>query len=102
MRDLFVPFNRYVLVERVPVEEQQEPAILLPEEYRKVQNTHEVVKVLECSPNCSFRDRIPKGTKIVVLANFLEDLKVANQTFTVVLENHVIGRLWPDYTEEAE
>ncbi len=101
MKVEFVPFNRYVLVERTPLEEKPEPTILLPEEYRKVQDTHEVVKVLDCSPNCAFRDRIPRGSKIVVLANFLEDLKVAGETHTVVLENHIIGRLC-EHSVEAE
>ncbi len=86
----FVPFNRHILVQRQP-RKQQETDILLPEEYTSSQKTHEVVTVLGASPNCAFIDRVPPDTQIVVLSNFLEEIKVGSETHTVILENYVLG-----------
>ena len=88
-----VPFNRHVLVERLPKTEEDGPGILLPDDYKKTSNPYEVVTVVSASPNCAFIDRIPPGTKIVALSNFLEDISVEGATHTVVLENHIVGRL---------
>ena len=86
------PFNRHVLVKRTP-KTDEEATILLPEDYMKTTNPYEVVSVVKASPNCSFLDRIPPETKIVVLSNFLEDISVEGTTHTVILENHIVGRL---------
>ena len=88
------PFNRHVLVERMPTDEKEKTGgILLPEDYVKKSNPYEVVRVITASPNCAFADRIPQNTKIVVLSNFLEDITVEGATHTIVLENHIVGRL---------
>ncbi len=87
------PFNRHVLVKRLPKTEEEGSGILLPEDYKKTTNPYEVVMVVDASPNCAFLDRIPPGTRIVALSNFLEDITVDDTTHTVVLENHIVGRL---------
>ncbi len=86
------PFNRHVLVTRTPKTED-DTKILLPDDYTKNSNPYEVVSVVQASPNCSFLDRIPPGSRIVVLSNFLEDINVEDVTHTVILENHIVGRL---------
>ena len=88
------PFNRHVLVTREEQDtEEGGPGILLPDDYVKKNNPHEVVRVICAAANCSFYDRIRPGTRIVVLSNFLEDISVDGDTHTVILENHIIGRL---------
>ena len=88
------PFNRHVLVAREPTNEQEDgKTILLPDDYVKKSNPYEVVRVIAASPNCSFLDRIPTDTRVVVLSNFLEDIAVDGTTHTVILENHIVGRL---------
>ena len=90
----FVPFNRYILVKRPPPPETLEtPGILLPDEYKKTQSLYETVTVVRTSPKCSFKDRIKPGSQIVVRTNFLEEIEIAGAIITVVLENHVFGKL---------
>jgi co-chaperonin GroES (HSP10) len=86
------PFNRHVLVRRQPKTEE-ETGILLPDDYKKSSNPYEVVTVEAASPNCAFIDRIPPGTRVVALSNFLEDINVDGTTHTVILENHIVGKL---------
>ena len=89
-----IPFNRHVLVTREEQgAEEDGPGILLPDDYVKKSNHYEVVRVISAAPNCSFYDRIATGSRIVVLSNFLEDISVDGATHTVILENHIIGRL---------
>lgn len=92
MSNTLSPFNRHVLVTRTPKTES-EATILLPDDYTKSSNPYEVVSVVAAAPNCAFIDRIPPDTKIVVLANFLEDIIVDGGTHTVILENHIVGKL---------
>ena len=88
------PFNRHVLVARVTNDtDEAAPGILLPEDYVKKANPYEVVRVLRASPDCSFIDRIPPETKIVVLSNFLEDIELNGTVHTVILQNHIVGSL---------
>ncbi len=87
----FVPFNRHILVQRAPPQEKENSGILLPEGYKKKESQYEVVRVLDASPDCAFREQIPMNTRIVVMSKFLEDIDCAGKTFTVVLENYVMG-----------
>ena len=90
----FMPFNRYILVKRPPpLESSDSTGILLPDEYKKTQSLYETVTVVRTSPNCAFKDRIKPGSQIVVLTNFLEEIEIAGDIITVVLENHVFGKL---------
>ena len=91
----FTPFNRHILVKRMPRQETEETGILLPEDYKRKESLYEVVTVVECSPDCAFRDSAPAGAQIAVVSRFLEDISFANLTYTVILENHVLGRVLP-------
>ena len=90
----FVPINRHLLVE--PVHQSEEEAkILLPEDY-KPKEPFAIVKLLTASAEVnsgrnSYHFEI--GNKLVVNANMLEQIKVQDQVFHVILENYVIGIL---------
>ena len=88
---MYVPLNRHLLVHRRPKKEAPEAAVLLPDGYKKTEDRYEVVTVSSAAPNCAFLDRVNAGTKIVVLSNFLEDIEIDGHTYTVILENHVMG-----------
>lgn len=87
----YTPLNRHLLVSRRPVVEPEDTGILLPEGYKKTESLYEAVKVIQAAPNCSFLDRVGPGQMIVVMSNFLEDIEIGGHTYTVILENHVMG-----------
>ena len=90
----YTPMNRYLHVQRRPRPVNDlEQTVLLPDGYHKPESRYETVEVLDVAPNCAFLDRVSPGSSIVVLSNFLEDVDVDGQTYTVVLENHVMGIL---------
>ena len=85
------PVNNYLWV-KVPEEEQAEDSgILLPQDYRAVENPFAVVEVV----NCSGENGTLWGTglQLVVEAHMLRDIEHNGETFTVIKENHVIGIL---------
>ena len=83
----FEPRNRHILVEKIEKEEEQSN-VLLPEGYKKV-DEYAFLRVLATSPDCSVLAR--KGEKIVVPTHLIQDIKIGEQDFSIVLENHICG-----------
>jgi co-chaperonin GroES (HSP10) len=87
---MFIPINRYLLVEPVTEDEESKSPILLPESPTKSLSPHSVVKLLAVSPDCEkFNGEV--GHVLVVNSNMIENIKVGNDEYKVVLENHVVG-----------
>jgi hypothetical protein len=85
----FEPRNRHFLAERMKEEEEVDhPKIVLPEDYKKVEE-YTLLRVLSTSPDCSVVAR--KGEKIVVPTHLVQDINIGEQSFSIVLENHVCG-----------
>ena len=47
------------------------------------------MRVLKTSPDCSSGSR--KSEKVVVPTHLIQDIEVGDETFSIVLENHVCG-----------
>ena len=87
---MFIPINRYLLVESLKEEEVSKSPILLPESPTKSLSPHSVVKLLAVSPDCEkFNGEI--GHTLVVNSNMIENIKVGADEYEVILENHVVG-----------
>lgn len=87
---MFIPINRYLLVESLKEEEVSKSPILLPESPTKSLSPHSVVKLLAVSPDCEkFNGEI--GHTLVVNSNMIENIKVGTDEYKVILENHVVG-----------
>ena len=87
---MFLPINRYLLVESLKEEEVSKSPILLPESPTKSLSPHSVVKLLAVSPDCEkFNGEI--GHTLVVNSNMIENIKVGTDEYKVILENHVVG-----------
>ena len=87
----FTPVNNYLSVRSVEDTDDDNSAILLPQDYRAVESPFAVVEVA----NCSGENGTIWGTglQIVVEAHMLRDIEHNGETFTVIKENHVIGIL---------
>ena len=86
----FTPVNNYLWVGTAP-EETEDIGILLPQNYRAVDEPFTVVEVLGCSGESG--TIWGRGLHIIVEAHMLRDIQHNGETFTVIKENHVIGIL---------
>ena len=86
----FEPRNRHLLVEKIETEEKEEETnVLLPEGYKKV-DEYTLLRVLSSSPDCS-KPVARKGEKVVVPTHLIQDINVGEESFSIVLENHICG-----------
>ena len=93
----FTPVNNYLYVRTVEEIDAEESGILLPQDYRSVENPFAVVEVLAqvytSGPSACESSSWMLGTQLVVEAHMLRDIEHNGETFTVIKENHVIGIL---------
>jgi len=87
----FTPVNNYLYVRTVEGPDTEESGILLPQDYRAVENPFAVVEVVNCSGESG--TLWGPGLQLVVEAHMLRDIQHNGETFTVIKENHVIGIL---------
>ena len=85
------PVNNYLVVKTVEDTDTEDSGILLPQDYRAVENPFAVVEVLNCSGESG--TLWGTGLQLVVEAHMLRDIQHNGETFTVIKENHVIGIL---------
>ena len=87
----FTPVNSYLSVRSVEDTDDDNSAILLPQDYRAVDSPFAVVEVVNCSGESG--TLWGTGLQLVVEAHMLRDIQHNGETFTVIKENHVIGIL---------
>jgi|TARA_R100000234_G_C4985183_1_gene172880 co-chaperonin GroES (HSP10) len=84
------PRNRHLLV--VPQEaqeEEQDRAVLLPENYRKPQSPYVAVSVLAVAPDVS--QLLMAGDVLMVERSMLKEVTFQGESFYLVLENYILG-----------
>ena len=84
----FTPCNRYLLVNREPVQEE-ETLIALPEGTFRAENRYERVLVEGISSDV--RPPLAVGNAVVVLSHMIEEVDFGEGPVYLVLENHVRG-----------
>ena len=86
------PFNRHLLVKPLEEEEEEtESVIVLPTDYEKPQSAYITVCVLDCASDCV--QVLNKGDVLVVERRMLHAVDIKNETYYLVLENYIFGRL---------
>jgi hypothetical protein len=76
------------LVEQEQQEENQS-AILIPEIVARMSD-FSLVKLLAVAPDCEkFNGEV--GQVLVANTNMIESIKVGNKSFSIILENHIVG-----------
>ena len=92
----FEPKNRHLLVR--PIEEKEEThdvgtiEIYYPEGYEKPKSPYLVCKVLDIAPDHSMIG-IVVGDEIIIERRMLNKLEIRGETFYLVLENYIYGRI---------
>ncbi len=90
----FTPFNRYILVE--PIEEQEEEqnvAIVLPENYNKPVSPYVACQVLQVSEDSKLALDLKEGDCIIAERRMLCTVDITEKPIYLVLENYVYGRI---------
>ena len=87
----FIPRNRYLRIQRRPTTEEviDNLGLVLPEGYEPPKNTHEVVEIIELSPDT--KPSFQRGQSALVLSQMIEDIEVEGEVISLILENHVVG-----------
>jgi len=84
------PRNRHLLViPQEDAEQEEERAVLLPENYRKPQSPYVAVSVLAVAPDVS--QLLMAGDSLVVERSMLKEVTFEGETFYLVLENYILG-----------
>ena len=88
------PLNRMLLVEPLDnkVEEDQKSTFYLPEDVA-TSKEFEIVSLLDAAKDSKFVDLLATAVELVVEGHMLRKVEVNNETFYLVLENHVLGIL---------
>jgi co-chaperonin GroES (HSP10) len=87
---VFKPVNRHLLIE-MPIENDTESLVILPESYQPKNNTHAVVSVLDAAEDSKYQ--LTKNTQIVVDRSMIEEIYVGHTIYNVILENYILGIL---------
>tara|TARA_R110002012_G_scaffold276099_1_gene462960 strand:- start:658 stop:909 length:252 start_codon:yes stop_codon:yes gene_type:complete len=69
--------------------EEQERAVLLPEDYQKPQSPYVAVSVVSAAPDVS--QLIMAGDTLIVDRSMLKEFSFEGSTFCLVLENYILG-----------
>ena len=96
---ILIPYNRYLLVQKIEQElDESTTSILVPDSV-SIRPEFSLVELLAMAPDCEiFEGEV--GQTIVVNSNMIEDVKVNNQEFNIVQENHVIGLIIDESNED--
>jgi len=85
-----IPCNRHLLVEVEEIEEKKGSPVLLPEGFTQT-SAFTKAKVVAIANDCSLD--ISAGTVVVFHSSMLQDIKIGENNFKMVLENHVMCTL---------
>ena len=83
------PVNRHILVHYAPPEEKPDSGILLPDDYKAPTEDYISVHVLSVADDVSFM--CVQGDKIIIDKKMLEEIRVEDSIYYLILENYVLG-----------
>jgi len=89
-----IPENRHLLVN--PIEESQDSnydrvQLLMPDDFKPPQSLHVVCEVVAIAKDSKFYGEAID--RIVTERRMLQELKIEGETYYLVLENYVFGRI---------
>jgi co-chaperonin GroES (HSP10) len=88
----FEPFNRHIVLKPIETETKEEKStILVPDNYVQNKTPYETYKVIEVSRDCEKMSDIHIGRHVVVNNGMVEEIKVREATYYLLLENYVYG-----------
>ena len=87
---MFKPVNRYILIEVPPEREiDRQSLIVLPEDYEPEKENFAVANVLGSADDVRFD--LSDVSKIVVDRSMMEQIKIDQTNYNIILDNYVVG-----------
>ena len=76
----FTPVNRHILINPIELE-KEESQVLLPEDYKLLEEQFKLCKVLEIASDCTkeIKPSTLKGCFVVVNAGMIEEIKIEDE-----------------------
>ena len=89
---MFEPLNRHIYI-RIPDPPTtvSETGVLLPSDYKPVDETYGMVQALAWAKDVRFADRLQKFSNLLVHKKMIEEIKLADLTFNIIQDNYVVG-----------
>jgi|TARA_R110000765_G_scaffold121261_6_gene217374 co-chaperonin GroES (HSP10) len=92
----FKPMNRHLLIEFLDEPEEAEEndlGIVLPETYKPKQEQYISVRLLGFASDCNSLGDLVENSTFLVEASMINELKFKDNTYQVILENYVLGKI---------
>ena len=86
---MFLPVNRYILVEKEEDKNSLESLVVLPEDYKPKIEKHTVVRVLNSAEDVRFD--LKNNPRIIVDQSMIEEISINNTIYKVIQDNYVVG-----------
>ena len=87
---MFIPCNRHLHVEELATNSGGDSSVVLVPDGVRVKPQFSLVKLISVAHDCEkFNGQV--GHTLVVNSNMLQEIKIGEQTYSVILENHVVG-----------
>jgi len=89
---MFEPLNRHIYI-RIPDPPTtvSESGVLLPSNYKPVEETYGMVQALAWATDVRFADRLQKMSNLLVHKKMIEEIKLGDLTFNIIQDNYVVG-----------
>tara|TARA_E500000305_G_scaffold111850_1_gene128303 strand:+ start:4952 stop:5254 length:303 start_codon:yes stop_codon:yes gene_type:complete len=96
----FNPVNRHLAI-TLQIKEKKEDNIssdiLLPQDYRPLEEQYSAAKINSCARDCAqFSDEAPyfsRGNTIIVERSMVKEITHAGEIFHIIQENYVLGSI---------
>ena len=91
---MFKPVNRYLHIEVPKPKTTQASSLVLPEDYKPIEERHIIAKVVAYAPDVRFKDQLVMcggGASVIVDKSMIEEITINNSKINVVLDNYVVG-----------
>ena len=86
---MFLPVNRYILIEKEQNDKSLESLVVLPEDYKPKIEKHVAVRVLNSAEDVRFD--LKNNPRIIVDQSMIEEISINNTIYKVIQDNYVIG-----------
>jgi|TARA_R110000824_G_scaffold281702_3_gene470012 hypothetical protein len=88
---MIVPCNRYVLIQPIVNQIEENSNILLPEDYEPEESAYVRAEVLDWANDCKIE--LEENCIAVVTRHMIEEVNIDDTTHYLVLENHIIAMI---------
>ena len=92
---MFKPVNRYIQISLPQPKSKPEINLLLPDDYKTVEERYVTGKVVAFASDVRFKDQLVMhggyGASVIIDKSMIEEITINNSKINVILDNYVVG-----------